>query len=260
MPGAHASSNGLAVSALVVGCIGLAVAFVPFLFWIGGIMAVVALGLGIGAVVRASKGGGRRAMAVTGTVLGVLGIGACVAGWFITASVVDRLADRADRSLGRELDEIEELERSFPSTPAKPTKPSPSQVPGLASPVAFGETVTVEDGIKVSLSKPVKYKPETAYGRSKVKNAVTLTATITNTSDKPHEVIYAVPNVRDEKGMTAELVFDTTVPKMIKGSIAPGQSASGVFAWEVPEGTTSISADIAAGTFLPPAMFSGPIG
>ncbi len=47
---------------------------------------------------------------------------------------------------------------------------------------------------------------------------------------------------------------------MVKGSILPGESASGVVAFEIPEGTKSISADIAAGTLLDDVKYAGPIG
>ncbi|WP_221889766.1 DUF4190 domain-containing protein [Streptomyces sp. WAC06614] len=256
-----AATNGLAVAALTVSCIGLVFAPVPFLFWFGGILAVVGVGLGIGALGRASKGAPRKAMAVAGTCLGVLALAASVFGWFLTKELVHEFEKDEPRS-GRTYPS-RPADPSTPTRPGAPSRPAPSKpadVPGVTTAVAFGETVTLDNGIKVTLSKPVKYKPETAYGRQTVKNAVTLSATITNTSDRPHEVIYAVPNVRDDKGMTADLVFDTTVPKMIKGSIMPGASATGVFAWEVPEGTSSITADLSPGTLMPSAKFAGPIG
>ncbi|MEU9255213.1 DUF4190 domain-containing protein [Streptomyces sp. NPDC048270] len=255
------ASNGLAVAALVVGIVGILVALVPFFFWAGAILAATALGLGIGAVVRASKGAPRKAMAVTGTVLGVVGLGASVAGVFLSAYVVEEAADRAGRNLDRRDREL----IPYPDSSPKPmTPPSPSQVPGLTSALAFGETFTYDNGVKVSLSAPKKYEPKGILAREQVKNAIQITVTITNGSTEPHEVIYAVPNVRDDKGMTAELVFDSGgsgggVPKMVRGSILPGESASGVVAYEVPEGTASIAADISAGTLLDDVKYAGPV-
>ncbi|MFD3549506.1 hypothetical protein ACFWUW_28595, partial [Streptomyces sp. NPDC058655] len=255
------AGNGLAVAALVVGICAIAIGLVPLLFWIGALLAVTGLGLGIGALVRASNGAPRKTMSVVGTVLGVLGLGASVGGFFLTAAVMDEAADSIDRSIERQRDR--DLEGAFPEDgegPGASPSPSASQAPGLTSALPFGETFTYGDGIKVSLSAPKKYKPESLYGRETVKNAVQMTVTITNGSTRPHEVIYAVPNVRDDKGMTAELVFDGSVPKMIQGSILPGASASGVMAFEVPEGTVSITADIAAGTLLDDVKYAGPIG
>lgn len=113
----------------------------------------------------------------------------------------------------------------------------------------------------MSLSTPTKYEAKDEYARKRIKNAVQLTVTITNTSNAPHEVIYAAPNVRDDQGMTADMVSDPgNVPKMIRGSIMPGETASGIVAFEVPKGTKSITADISAGAGLDSVKYAGPIG
>ncbi|MBT2540393.1 DUF4190 and DUF4352 domain-containing protein [Streptomyces sp. ISL-44] len=261
------ATNGLAVAALVVGIVGILLGLVPFFFWAGAILAATALGLGIGALVRSSNGAPRKAMAVTGTVLGVLGLGAAVGGVFLTALVVEKAADRAGRGLDRHERELIPYPDSSPTFSPKPwpkPSPTPSKVPGLTSALPFGGTFTYDNGVKVSLSAPKKYQPKGIIARERVKNAIQITVTITNGSTEPHEVIYAVPNVRDDKGMTAEMVFDSGgtgggVPKMIRGSILPGESASGVVAFEVPEGTSSISADISAGTRLADVKYAGPV-
>lgn len=252
------AANGMAVASLVLGISGVLLGLVPLFFWAGGLLAATGLGLGIAALVRASNGAPRKTMSIVGTVLGVLGLGASVGGYFLTAYVMDEATGRIERSIDRQQRELDEL---YPDDEAWPSESaSPSQVPGLDTALPFGETFAYEDGVKVSLSGVKKYKPETLYGQEKVKNAVQMTITITNGSTKPHEVAYAVPNVRDDKGMTAKLVFDGTVPKTISGTILPGASASGVVAFEVPEGTTAVSADISAGALLDDVQFTGPIG
>ncbi|MFE1895998.1 DUF4190 domain-containing protein [Streptomyces yangpuensis] len=256
------AANGLAVAALIVGGFGIMLGLVPFLFWLGGILALTGLGLGIGAIARANKGAPNRSMAILGTVLGGVGMLASVGGFFLTVAVFDRGTDRIEASIDEnDLD----LDGPYPSSEPWPSKsPSPSQVPGLTSALPFGETFTYPNGVKVSLSKPTKYEPKGIIAREQVKNAVQITVTITNGSTAPHEVIYAVPNVRDDKGMTADMVFDSgggsSVPKMVQGSILPGESASGVVAFEIPEGTASITADISAGTLLDDVKYAGPIG
>ncbi|MFJ3979258.1 multicopper oxidase domain-containing protein [Streptomyces sp. NPDC090021] len=256
------ATNGLAVAALIVGGFGIMLGLVPLLFWLGGILALTGLGLGIGALVRANKGAPNRSMAILGTVLGGVGMLASVGGFFLTVAVFDRGPDRIEASIDE--DDLD-LDGTYPSSEPWPSKsPSPSQVPGLTSALPFGETFTYPGGVKVSLSKPTKYEPKGIIAREQVKNAVQITVTITNGSTAPHEVIYAVPNVRDDKGMTAEMVFDSgggsSVPKMVQGSILPGESASGVVAFEIPEGTASITADISAGTLLDDVKYAGPIG
>ncbi|MFJ3964057.1 DUF4190 domain-containing protein [Streptomyces sp. NPDC090036] len=259
-----APSNGLAVASLITGGFGIILGIIPLLFWMGAITAAVGVGLGIAAIGRANKGAPNKTMAVVGTVLSVLGLLASVGGFFLTAMVFDR-ADRGfDRHIEEEMDPdgLHPSGEPWPSGYPSPSKsPSPSQVPGLTSALPFGETFTYPNGIKVSLSVPTKFEPKDKYSRERIKNAVQMTVTITNGTSTPHEVIYAMPNVRDDKGMTAEMVFDGgSVPKMIRGSIMPGESASGLVAFEVPEGTKSLTADISAGTMLDDVKYAGPIG
>lgn len=264
-PQPKAPTNGLAVAAVIVASLGVMAAVVPFFFWLGALMAVVATGLGIGGVVRANKGAPNKTMAVVGTVLGVLGLAASVGGFFLTAAIIEDTPSRYERGIDIGEDDMD-LEGLYPSGEPWPSASrSPSQVPGLTSALPFGETFTYPNGVKVTLSAPTKYEPKGIIARERVKNAIQLTITITNGSSSPHEVIYAVPSVRDEHGMTADMVFDSSgsggrVPKMIEGSILPGASASGVVAFELPEGTKSITANISAGTRLEDVKYAGPIG
>ncbi|MFJ3910162.1 DUF4190 domain-containing protein [Streptomyces vinaceus] len=257
---APSTTNGLAVATLTLGIAAVVIGVIPFLFWAGGILAVVGIGIGIGALVRASKGAGRKAMAVTGTALAVLGIGASAGGLFLTGYVVTNVADRELREGWEVPSDLDSDAPGYPyPAPSPTTIPSPKQVPGIDSPLAFGETYTYPNGIKVTLSKPKKYVTKNKY--STVENAVEFTLTITNDSTETHNVIYAVPNVRDDKGMTAKLAFDGgDVPKLIRGDILPGESASGILAYEVPEGTERLVADISPGISLPSAKFSGSLG
>ncbi|MGW7441373.1 DUF4190 domain-containing protein [Streptomyces sp. NPDC054849] len=263
-PQAPSTNNGLAVAAVIVAGFAILFGIMPFLFWAGALLAVMATGLGIAALRRAGKGAPNGTMALVGTVLGVVGLGASVGGFFLTASVLDEAGkDDAEAAIS---EERHGLGGPYPSREPWPTaSPSPTQVPGLTSALPFGETFTYPNGVKVSLSAPKKYEPKGIIAREQVKNAIQITITITNGSSAPHEVIYAVPNVRDDQGMTADLVFDSGgsgggVPKMVKGSILPGESASGIVAFEIPEGTKSITADIAAGTLLDDVMYAGPLG
>lgn len=254
-------TNGMAVAALVFGIVGILLGLVPFLFWAGGILGLVGLGLGIAAVVRSRGGAPRGAMAVAGTVLALLGVGASVGGYFITRSVVDKIDAKISEERRYDADYEDDEDLVLPSLPPRPTpkpSPSPSQVPGLTSALPFGQTFTYPSGVEVKVSEPKKYVTDNEY--IKVGNAVQVTLTITNNSAEPLDVIYAVPNVRDEQGLAGKLVFDGEMPKMIKGGILPGASATGVIAYEVPKGTATLTADITPGGRLPSVKYSGPIG
>ncbi|MET9607151.1 DUF4190 domain-containing protein [Streptomyces sp. NPDC006512] len=252
-PPAPRAANGLAVASLVLGLVALPVCFAPFFFWIGTLIGLTGLGIGIAAMAQARSGAPRKGMALAGTVLGGLSLLASVGGGFLTVAVLHEASDRVEQS-------IEEAQRDEPyAIPSYGLPPAvPSEGPGLSTPLAFGETFTYPNGIKVSLSSPKKYVTSSEY--IEVGNAVQVTMTITNTTDKPHEVIYAVPDVTDEKGNEGKLVYDGRMPKDISGTVKPGETATGTIAYEVPAGTRNINAQVSPGILLPDAKFSGPIG
>ncbi|KIF04901.1 hypothetical protein PL81_16085 [Streptomyces sp. RSD-27] len=258
-------TNGLAVAALVVGILSVLFGPIPFLFWIGTCLALTAIGLGGGALGRARKGAGRKAMSVAGVVLGIVGLAASVGGWFLTSAVLDKARQRIahervnDPQWGEDPEDWgdEPFPTPTPSAPRFSLPPKAPKGPGISTPVPFGRTVSYPDGIKVTLAPPRPYVSKADW--MDVGNAVEVSFTITNGSDKPHKVIYAMPAVKDDKGGSAKLVFDGDTPKRIEGVIQPGQSATGVAAFEVPEGTKSITAELSPGILMDPAKFSGPV-
>ncbi|MFD7553327.1 hypothetical protein ACFV9E_02170 [Streptomyces sp. NPDC059835] len=248
-----AGGNGLALAATIVGGFGILIGLVPLLFWAGFLLGLVAIGLGIGAIVRSSKGAPQKTLSIVGTVLGVLALFASVGGLVLTALVFGKAADRRT-----------EQHVQFPGRPpsTSPQPPKPSEVPGMTSALPFGETFTYDSGVKVSLSKPTEYEPNGIGDLKDLKGAVQITVTVTNGSTEPYEVEFgAIPKVRDDKGLAAEMAIDVagTAPKYIKGAIMPGQSAKGVFAFTLPEGTGNITAEISPGADLDYVKYAGPV-
>jgi hypothetical protein len=90
--------NGAAVAALVLGIFAIMVGFVPLLFWMGGIAAVLAIVFGVVGLRRSRRGGeaGRSGFAVAGLVLGPLGLVATVVGGYVTVLVVRTVQDIVD--------------------------------------------------------------------------------------------------------------------------------------------------------------------
>lgn len=72
--------NGPATAAITCGIIGTLLAWMPFVVVIGAALGVLALVFGAKGRRRARENGRGRAMAVTGTVTGVLALGLCVVG------------------------------------------------------------------------------------------------------------------------------------------------------------------------------------
>jgi len=84
--------RGLAVAAFVVGCSGVAVAWIPFIFAAGAIAGLVAIALSIGALSAARNGtAGGRTFARWGLVAGIGALPVAVGGFFFTGYVIDEL-------------------------------------------------------------------------------------------------------------------------------------------------------------------------
>jgi hypothetical protein len=90
---ANGSSNGIAVAALVCGIVSVVVGWIPVLFAIGAVLAVLAIIFGIVGLRRARSSGRRRGLAITGLVTGSIGVPVAVLGLVFTI-VVFRAIDR----------------------------------------------------------------------------------------------------------------------------------------------------------------------
>jgi hypothetical protein len=98
--------NGLATAALVLGIVGAVFGLIPLTFFIALICGVLALIFGIIGWRAANKGRGRKGLAVSGTVLGIVALLLAFAGIFIIGEAANDLQD--------DLDEInQELEEDF---------------------------------------------------------------------------------------------------------------------------------------------------
>ncbi|GLX23411.1 DUF4190 domain-containing protein [Streptomyces lavendulae] len=251
-----APSNGMAVAALVLGLAAVPVALVPFVFWVGTILGVTAVALGIAAFVRTRAGAPRRVMSLFGVALGVIGLGASAGGWLFTVNLIDKAVDRAREAAAVEPDWDEDWEdgEDWEVDPL----PTPPPGPGMTTPLDFGRTYTYPGGVKVTVEAPRKYTTGNKW--IEVANAVEVPFTITNTSPEPLRVVHAIPEVRDGRGNLGNLVFDGRMPKRVDRVLEPGQTASGSAAYELPAGTTHIGVELSPGITLPPVKFSGPVG
>ncbi|MCX4693631.1 DUF4352 domain-containing protein [Streptomyces sp. NBC_01408] len=263
-PQAAPATNGLAIAALVLGILGILGGITPFLFWIGALLGLTGLGLGVGAFVKARGGAPRKAMAVTGIVLGFLSLAATTGGFYITAA----LAKEVDRKMDKEFSELDldpSYSPSYPGYPTHPTKkpkPSPSDIPGKTSALPWGGTFAYPDGVEVTVQGATPYTVGTsAYPTERVGRGVKVTVKITNNSDAAIDVSTALPNARDDQGSEVKMVFDGTQPKLFKGSVMPGQSANGSFVFDVPEKSKSLHFEISAGltSDYDDAIWDGPI-
>jgi hypothetical protein len=137
-----APRNGLGTAALVLGIVGIALSWIPFIGFIGFICALVGLSLGIGGIVRANKGGAsNRTTAIIGTLLSVIAVIISITVWSAAASAISKAVGPATVTPG--------------SAPAAPGQaPAPAQTS-----FAAGQTADIE-GLQVTASPLRKAKPQ----------------------------------------------------------------------------------------------------
>lgn len=224
--------NGLGTTALVLGIVGIIFAIIPFLFWLGGVLGLLALIFGIIGSSRAGKGlATNKGMAVTGLVLGVVSIVVSIAWTVVIATAVKDVADEIEKAGGLPT-AASSAKPGSGSTAAPTDAPTEAPADNGSGALKFGEAFAYEDGVKVTVSKPEAHTPDGfAVGYTKGKHkAFQVTVTIANGSKEAIDVTAALPNASDASGASAEMVFDgSNSTKPFEGKVLPGKQAKAVF-------------------------------
>lgn len=239
----EAPRNGLGIAALCTGIIGALLALIPFVFWVGGILGLLALIFGIVGWSRARKGQATNGgVARFGLLVGVLTLALSVVGGVFTVQVVDyaqSVAD-ADTSVGADSSEGADAEEA---------------------PMAFGTWKTYDDGVAIKIGRPVPYEPdEVAAGHTKGHLALQVQVTITNDSKRSLDISSALPTVRDAQGRQAEGIFDGHgATKPFAGKLLPGKRAVSRFAYSIPPtGAKELQFDVSPGEDYESGVWIGP--
>lgn len=221
-------SNGMGITALVLGLVGLALGLFVILFWLSWLPALLAVifgGVGLSQVRngRATN----KAMALSGVILGIVGLLVAAGSAVLTVVVVKEAAHDA-RAKAKEITDDA-------SAKAKAAKESAAAAE-KARHLSFGKPYTFENGLKVTVAKPEPFSPDDfAHGHAKGNKAVQVTVTVVNTGSKRIAVETGLPSVNDADGATAELVIDGSGrQKVITGYVLPGKEAVGKYAFSLP--------------------------
>ncbi|MEV0375961.1 DUF4190 domain-containing protein [Streptomyces sp. NPDC050636] len=213
------ANNGLGVASLTTGIIGIVLGFVPFLFWLSGILGALALIFGLIGHSRARKGlATNKGMALAGTILGGLAVLLAIVGLVLTVVFVRHAADRA-----RDENRRWGMPTAAPSTPV------------AHKPLRFGAARKYEDGVTVTVAKPAQYKLDSySVGHEKGNLAVQVKVTIVNGSKKTIDITSALPTVRDANGAAVGNIFDgNSATKPFSGKLLPGKQAVSQFTYSV---------------------------
>ncbi|MFH8682817.1 DUF4190 domain-containing protein [Streptomyces lydicus] len=228
--------NGMGITALVLGLVGLVLGLFIILFWISWLPALLAVVFGSIGVSQARKGlTTNKPMAVTGLVMGIVGLLISVGSAVFAVVTVKHVVDEA-RAKVKESKE----ERKSAAAEEK------------ARHLSFGETYTFGNGLKVTVAEPAPFTPDAfAHGHAKGNKAVQVTVTVVNTGKERVSVPTGLPDVNDADGASAELVIDGSGrQKVITGYVLPGRTAVGKYAFSLPPA----AADRMEVEFSPDAM------
>ncbi|MEI5582470.1 MULTISPECIES: DUF2510 domain-containing protein [unclassified Agromyces] len=231
-PGAPGTGSGrlnvLGVVALALAVIGFILACIPFVQFVAWIVLPIAFVLSLVALFLE----GRKWPAIAGLVVSVLGgiVGAVVFA-FVTIGVLGELADS-----GVIQDRIErELEEEF-GTPVPTEEATDGPDADATAGLAFGDTMTWDDGVSMTVSAPEPYTPsELSAGADQ---AVDLVFTLTITNDSPENVQPVVLSTLSSDGTEATRIFDVGAEGGQVGippttAILPGESITWREAWSV---------------------------
>ncbi|MFI6943104.1 DUF4190 domain-containing protein [Streptomyces sp. NPDC050418] len=229
--------NGLGIAGLVLGIIGT----VLFLtIWVGIVLGILALIFGLIGRGRAKRGEATNGgVALAGAILGGIALLASSV-WLVFAVLI--VSDAVDKVN----DEITQVEKGDKSSSDDSSSGSDSgsddagsgDSAGSDDAAAFGDSYKYDDGVVVTVSKPVSYTPDQyAAGHEKGNKAFQFTITIENGGKEKLDISGALPSLRDGEGADAEMVFDgSNGTKPFNGSVLPGKKATAKYAFSVPAG------------------------
>jgi hypothetical protein len=237
--------NGMGITALVLGIVGLVLGLLIILFWMSWLPALLAVVFGSVGLSHARRGRAtNKGMALAGVILGGVGLLAAAGGAVLTITAVKKVTDDARAK-------VKEVKASASASEK-------------ARHLSFGESYTFENGLKVTVAKPKPYTPDDyVLGHAKGNKAVQVIVKVLNTGTERVKVDTGLPEVSDADGASAELVIDGSGrQKVITGYVLPGKEAIGKYAFSLPPD----AADTIEVEFSPDAMewkdayWSGPTG
>ncbi|SDO72346.1 DUF4190 domain-containing protein [Geodermatophilus sp. DSM 45219] len=142
--------SGLAIASMVLGIIALLLSWIPIVNYLAAVLAVVALGLGIPALLRARRGvAGGRGLAITGLVTSVVALVLVVVTQLLFSAVIDEV----ERSLDEETGSAAAPELAQPATEGE-AAPAAEVVP-LGTPARVGDYEVTVDSVELDANASV---------------------------------------------------------------------------------------------------------
>ncbi|MFF8713606.1 DUF4190 domain-containing protein [Streptomyces sp. NPDC015184] len=247
-PGMRPARNGLGIAALVLGVIGAVSGLIPLLFWLAGILGVIALVLGLAGRGRVKRGEAtNKGVTTFGAVLGLVSLILAVVGAVITFKAVGDAVDDIDKAI------------SETTASAKP-KPGGDSAKGgdtagkdqkkdTAEALEAGDSAVYDDDLTVTVGDATSYAPdEYAAGHTKGNKAYRVAVVIENAGkEKFDSALVNVTARAGKEGVDAEQIFDDKVGAGFSGTVLPGKKVTVQFAFDTPADAKNLTLEVNPG-------------
>ncbi|WP_052509089.1 DUF4190 domain-containing protein [Kitasatospora griseola] len=232
--------NGVGITALVLGIVGVVLCLPLFLFWLSWLPALLAVCFGgVGLSLVRKRLATNRAMALTGTVLGVVGLLASVStGVLLIADLSSDMRERSRTVKQQERDDSERRRLADERSKKAAAEQAAREADEKARRLSFGGSYTYPDGLKVTMAAPtpasppsrssgVTFPPDTTY--------IQVQVTVVNTGSAELS-LYGSGSllVKDSRGSLARPVFSSDQFKMLPQTLGPGQEATALEEFALP--------------------------
>ncbi|MFD8572235.1 DUF4190 domain-containing protein [Streptomyces sp. NPDC059639] len=247
----QAARNGLGTAALILGIIGALSGVIPLLFWLAGVLGVIALILGLTGRARAKRGEAtNKGVALAGAILGLVAMGLAVFGAYTTFKAVGDAVDEINKSVsdtkgdGKGDGKAGAGKGDAKGDDAKDKSKDEKPVAGKT--LDAGDSVIYDDDLTVTVSNAVTFNPNAyAVGHTKGNKAYKVTVTVTNDSKAKFDATLLTADARAGKdGVTAEGIFDDKVGAGFNGTILPGKKATVVYAFDAPADAKNLTVEV----------------
>lgn len=204
--------NGMGTAALVLGILGLLLAWIPIIGFIGFILGALAIVLGIVGIVRARDGRATNlVVAAIGTGLGGVAFLLSIVVFGLFATAVNEQINAPGSVIGAGITQGEQ---------AAPTM------------IAFGQGHTWSGGETVTLSAPREFTPDNQFLRAPSgKRFVSVDVAVKNGTSRPYQVMLAQLTAQ-HSGRVAQETFIAGDP-LPNTEIPPGGEVTFTKVWEV---------------------------
>ncbi|MEU9608613.1 DUF4352 domain-containing protein [Streptomyces sp. NPDC048057] len=264
--------NGLGTAALILGIIGLITGPIPFVFWLGGTLGLLALILGLVGRGRAKRGeasNGRSATAgsIIGGVAMVLGVVGAILTVQITNDAVDELDKSIDEATAPQEPGLDDKDGKGGKDKGKKGKGKKGKGggdgdgSGAGEAYAPGDTASYDDGLKVTVTEAKKFTPgEYAAGHASGNKAYKVTVSLENTGTKSFDTVLTIVDARaGADGVTAEKIYDDAVGMGFDGNVAPGKKATVTFGFSSPADAKNLTVEVSPGFDYGPVQWELPV-